>query len=288
VATLTALETLKFRAALSVPSNVLKTQRKERIQEVLEILGLWRVRDTKVQPFLPLPSPSPQSKSPETGTTAIDFKSSDILLSPAVLMCFPLLPPPPPSPPLLLPRRLRLQCRKLHTFLPLLSTFSCIKPSLPWGHPATISQSPKASLYTLARKGLTIDIKGSPLAKQWLCQSTVPQRIIVSLWRATACLVGVAELSSPPLAHQDPYLSPEPWLTIAVCLYKQYRAPEQALLVSLGYSAGGWSPAGRHRGEGTVRRGEETPQHRLCPHLQPIHPLPRRTHNRYALQNHLP
>ena len=48
VATLTALETLKFRAALSVPSNVLKTQRKERIQEVLAILGLWRVRDTKV------------------------------------------------------------------------------------------------------------------------------------------------------------------------------------------------------------------------------------------------
>ena len=50
VATLTAMETLKFRAALTVPSTVLKTQRKQRIQAVLETMGLWRVRDTKVGP----------------------------------------------------------------------------------------------------------------------------------------------------------------------------------------------------------------------------------------------
>lgn len=48
VATLTALETLKFRASLSVPSTILKKQRKQRIQGVLEVLGLWRVKDTKV------------------------------------------------------------------------------------------------------------------------------------------------------------------------------------------------------------------------------------------------
>ena len=48
VATLTALETLKFRASLSVPSTVQRKQRKQRIQGVLEVLGLWRVRDTKV------------------------------------------------------------------------------------------------------------------------------------------------------------------------------------------------------------------------------------------------
>ena len=50
VATLTAMETLKFRAALTVPSTVLKTQRRQRIQAVLETMGLWRVRDTKVGP----------------------------------------------------------------------------------------------------------------------------------------------------------------------------------------------------------------------------------------------
>ena len=52
VATLTAIETLKFRAALTVPSNVLKKQRNERIRAVLETMGLWRVRDTKVRDSL--------------------------------------------------------------------------------------------------------------------------------------------------------------------------------------------------------------------------------------------
>lgn len=47
VATLTALETLKFRASLSVPKNVASSKRRERIQGVLETLGLWRVKDTK-------------------------------------------------------------------------------------------------------------------------------------------------------------------------------------------------------------------------------------------------
>lgn len=48
VATLTAMETLKFRAALTVPSTVGRAQRAERIQAVLETMGLWRVKDTKV------------------------------------------------------------------------------------------------------------------------------------------------------------------------------------------------------------------------------------------------
>lgn len=50
VATLTALETLKFRASLSVPKNVPRTKRKERLRGVLEALGLWRVKDTKAIP----------------------------------------------------------------------------------------------------------------------------------------------------------------------------------------------------------------------------------------------
>lgn len=51
VATLTALETLNFRAALTLPADTSKAARTERIKAVLETMGLWRVRDSKVRHF---------------------------------------------------------------------------------------------------------------------------------------------------------------------------------------------------------------------------------------------
>ena len=48
VATLTTLETIKFRAGLTIPSSCPKTERAARIAAVIEVLGLRKVRDTKV------------------------------------------------------------------------------------------------------------------------------------------------------------------------------------------------------------------------------------------------
>ena len=48
VATQTALETVAFRAALTIPSTVSKKERKQRVHSVIEILGLLKVKDTKV------------------------------------------------------------------------------------------------------------------------------------------------------------------------------------------------------------------------------------------------
>ncbi len=64
VPTMSAWETLKFTATLTLPKAISPTERCQRIEEVLKIMGLWRSRDTQarsLRPFLPsfsLPIPS--------------------------------------------------------------------------------------------------------------------------------------------------------------------------------------------------------------------------------------
>ena len=48
VATQTTLETIKFRAALTIPSSVPKKERDSRIEAVIEVMGLYKVTNTKV------------------------------------------------------------------------------------------------------------------------------------------------------------------------------------------------------------------------------------------------
>ena len=48
VATQTTLETIKFRAALTIPSSVPKKERNSRIEAVIEVMGLFKVKNTKV------------------------------------------------------------------------------------------------------------------------------------------------------------------------------------------------------------------------------------------------
>ena len=47
VPTMSAWETLKFTATLTLPKAVSPEERRTRIEEVLKIMGLWRSRDTQ-------------------------------------------------------------------------------------------------------------------------------------------------------------------------------------------------------------------------------------------------
>ncbi len=51
VPTMSALETLEFNAALTLPKAVGPEERAKRISEVLHIMGLWRSRDTQARPL---------------------------------------------------------------------------------------------------------------------------------------------------------------------------------------------------------------------------------------------
>ena len=46
--TLSVRENLEFSAALRLPGHMTRTQRKERVERVIETLGLYRCADTKV------------------------------------------------------------------------------------------------------------------------------------------------------------------------------------------------------------------------------------------------
>lgn len=48
VPTMSAWETLMFTATLTLPKVISPAERKQRIEEVLKIMGLWRSRDTQV------------------------------------------------------------------------------------------------------------------------------------------------------------------------------------------------------------------------------------------------
>lgn len=48
VPTMSAWETLKFTATLTLPKVIGSEERRTRIEEVLKIMGLWRSRDTQV------------------------------------------------------------------------------------------------------------------------------------------------------------------------------------------------------------------------------------------------
>ena len=54
VPTMSAWETLKFTATLTLPKAVSPAEAGQRIGEVLKIMGLWRSRDTQVRASLPL------------------------------------------------------------------------------------------------------------------------------------------------------------------------------------------------------------------------------------------
>ena len=50
VPTMSAMETLSFTATLTLPKSVTVQERTDRIEEVLRIMGLYRSRDTQVNP----------------------------------------------------------------------------------------------------------------------------------------------------------------------------------------------------------------------------------------------
>ena len=50
--TLSVRENLEFSAALRLPGHMTRTQRKERVERVIETLGLYRCADTKVKPYI--------------------------------------------------------------------------------------------------------------------------------------------------------------------------------------------------------------------------------------------
>ena len=47
VPTLCAKETMHFAARLRLPSSVTAPQREQRVDDVLQVMGLWRNRDTQ-------------------------------------------------------------------------------------------------------------------------------------------------------------------------------------------------------------------------------------------------
>jgi len=70
VPTMSALETLEFNAALTLPKAVGPEERAKRISEVLHIMGLWRSRDTQARPLHARVSQAARRAAREAGTGA--------------------------------------------------------------------------------------------------------------------------------------------------------------------------------------------------------------------------
>ena len=50
--TLSVRENLEFSAALRLPGHMTRAQRRERVERVIETLGLYRCADTKVRMYM--------------------------------------------------------------------------------------------------------------------------------------------------------------------------------------------------------------------------------------------